>query len=720
MSTRQWVVGMGVLVLAALCGSGARAQPAESLGPGIVRFFPPGLSAETALPSFALKPGVKPSGAAPGVFPITPAFGTDDKGRFTATVAIEAGTSLYGTGEVSGPLLRNGRTVVAWNTDAYGYKDDTRSLYQSHPWVLAVRANGSAFGVLADTTWRCEMNLVSGIAFAGEGAPYPVIVIDGPSPQDVLKSLARLIGTIELPPLWALGYHQCRYSYVPAARVREVASEFRARAMPCDVIWFDIDYMKGYRVFTFDAERFPDPAGLNADLRARGFHTIWMIDPGVKAEAGYPVFDSGSASDHWVKDAKGQPYRGEVWPGMCSFPDYTDDRTRAWWAGLYRDFMARGIDGVWNDMNEPAVFGVESKTMPEDNRHRGGEFEGRAVTPGPHARFHNVYGMLMAKGTLDGIRAANPSTRPFVLTRANYIGGHRYAATWTGDNSSEWYDLEVSVPMILNLGLSGQPFAGPDIGGFIGNGNPEMFSRWMGVGSLFPFCRGHTAKGNRNKEPFAWGDETEAACRLALQRRYRLIPYFYTLFRESSISGLPVMRPAFFADPRDPALRSEDDAFLLGSDVVVVPSLTPGRERVPVTPEGNWRVFTLVGEGAHKDLPELRLRGGAILPLGPVEEFTGQRPLDPLTLLVALDDSGRAEGTLYEDAGEGFDYREGQYLLSTYRAVRDGTLVTVSLAATEGKMPRADRRIEVQVLSNGMVFTGTGRDGSSVTIDLNR
>ncbi len=712
----------------------AQVPSPESLGQGIQRFRAPNVDPATELPSLALK---RPMVGTPASMPTKarPQFNQLPDGRWRVTVPIEPGTSLYGTGEVAGPLLRNGRSTILWNTDAFGYTAEANpSLYQSHPWVFAVRPDGTAFGVLADTTWRVEINLDSDIEIIAEGPAYPVIIVDRDSPEAVCQGLAELTGTMPMPPRWAIGYQQCRYSYNPEARVREIAREFRSRKIPCDVIWFDIDYMDGYRVFTFDNAQFPDPAKLNADLHKDGFRTVWMIDPGVKAEKGYPIYDEMIAKNLSVKNAKGDVYNGAVWPGQCVFPDYTRPDVRTWWEGLYKPFMATGIDGVWNDMNEPAVFAVASKTMPEDNRHDGGSWSSGpgmpAVTlkPGPHAQYHNVYGMLMAQATRDGIATVNPDKRPFVLTRAGYLGSHRYAATWTGDNSATWVDLEQSVPMALNLGLSGQPFSGPDIGGFNGShsGDKEtkgkFFARWMGSGALFPFARGHTAKGNDNKEPWAFDAATERTCKLALERRYRLLPYLYTLFHEASMTGVPVARPVFFADPKDPALRSEDDAFLLGRDLLVVPMLTPTRDRAPIEPGGVWRTVHLVeGEQGNEDLPVLKVRAGAIVPCGPVMEWSDQKPVDPLTLYVSLDDKGEARGTLYEDAGEGFGYQKGEYLVTRYAAALKGDTVTVSVAGTEGQMKRTTRKVVVQVLGpDGVSAQAEGVDGGVVVVGLPR
>ncbi len=710
---RFWVIALVLSILSVGCAE--QLDQSQLLGDGIARFYEPNVVIKDLPPSMSLEREPSVIGKVPAEWILVPQFGIDKSGRRTAIMKIDAGTSLYGTGEVAGPLLRNGRIVECWNTDAYEYNDSTPSLYQSHPWVLAVRKDGTAFGVLADTTWRCQIDLSKDIKFSAEGPSFPVIVIDANSPQNVLRKLATLIGKIPLPPKWAIGYHQCRYSYYPDERVREIAREFRSRKIPCDIIWLDIHYMDGYRIFTFDPNHFPNPAGLNDDLHKMAFKTVWMIDPGVKAEKGYFVYDQGTAGDHWVKTADGKEYNGEVWPGMCAFPDYTRPETRAWWASLYKPFMALGVDGIWNDMDEPAVFNVKSKTMPTDNIHRGG-----GLPQGPHAQYHNVYGMLMVKASREGIQAANPDKRPFVLTRANFIGGHRYAATWTGDNVANWEHLGWSVTMSLNLGLSGQPFSGPDIGGFSEDGDAKLFARWMGVGALLPFSRGHTDVKSRDKEPWAFGKDVENSCRTALERRYRLLPYLYTLFYEASVTGLPVMRPVFFTDPANTKLRSENSAFLLGSDLLVVPQLKENLNQTTIQPSGIWRTVSLVGEDSAKDVnqPELKIRGGAIITLGRVVQSTEEISLNPLTLLVCLDENGLAQGALYEDAGDGYGYRNGEYLLTKYAARQDDERVIVEILSQQGKMPRPKRNVIVELITDKGVIKAEGDETKQIVIDM--
>jgi len=668
------------------------AQPiAEQIGPGLVRFHADTLARDHRLPSLALESPRPALGPISADFAVSVDF-YQVQGRPAAHIDIAPGTSLYGTGEVPGPLLRDGKRTVCWNTDAYAYGINSLSLYQSHPWVLAVRADGTAFGVLADTSYRCLVDLQNGILFVADGAAFPVIVVVGESPQEVVQGLAALVGTMEMPPLWALGYHQCRYSYYPDERVLDVGRQFRKRDIPCDVIWLDIDYMDRYRSFTFSPTDFPDPRGLHDQLHEQDFRTVAIIDPGIAVSPGYHVYDSGQRIDAWVRDRHGRPYMGDVWPGRCVFPDFTRSDVRRWWSGLYPQFLNLGVDGIWNDMNEPAVFNVEGHTMPIHNQHRADENLGGS---GPHSRYHNVYGMLMARATRDGVMAGRPDLRPFVLTRASFIGGHRYAATWTGDNVATWEHLAFSIPMVLNLGLSGQPFAGPDIGGFAGAGDGRMFARWMGFGALFPFARGHTGKGNIDKEPWAFGDEVEETCRRALQGRYRLVPYLYTVFREAAQTGLPIWRPLFFADPTDAGLRGVDDAFLLGSDLLIVAQTAPGARREPRLPEGDWQDVTeqIYGVVDHPDLPRLLLRDGAVLPLGPVVEHLGDGLPADLTALVNPDSTGHAEGWYYEDDGLTRAYQTGEYRLSRWVFSRQHNAVTE--VVSDGNWKPVERQLPV-------------------------
>lgn len=680
---------------AMLFASASRAEPvAESIGSGIVRVWPDAAARHGALPSVVIQPPRTGLGPAPADWRVWPRFEMARGGR-VIRIATERGTSLYGTGEVGGPLERTGRRVVTWNTDAFGYDSQTESLYQSHPWVLAVRADGTSFGVLADTPGRVVIDLADGIEFRAQGPAFPVVIIEGASPQAVLASLAGLVGRMPLPPRWALGFQQCRYSYAPASEVREIAASFRERGIPCDVLWMDIDYMDQYRSFTFDPKGFADPRGLTRALRAQGFRNVWILDPGIKRESGHFVYEQGTRGDHWVKTASGEPFVGKVWPGECVFPDFTRAATRSWWGRLTAEFVDQaGADGIWNDMNEPAVFERKDKTMPETNRH---DADPELGGPGPHTRYHNLYGMLMARSTWEALRAARPEQRPFVLSRANHLGGHRFAAAWTGDNRANPDHLRMAVPMVLNLGLSGQPFAGPDIGGYADPLTGEEYAAWIGIGAMLPFSRAHTEKGNIRKEPWSFGPRIEAVAKRAIETRYRLLPYLYTVFEEAARTGLPVARPAFFSDPAAAWLRAHDHEFLLGDDVLVTArwgDASRGRTCLADDPD-RWRPVTLVPGEATPFLPTISVRAGAIVPAGPVMQWSDERPLEEVELLVALDRDGRAVGELYEDAGDGYGHERGEFVRTRFRARLEGGVVRLTRESEGDFAPPSARRYRV-------------------------
>lgn len=684
----------------------------EMIGEKIARFYPAGTDKSKLPKSLLLKDTPKSIGKVPSSWKLHPEFGLSQGKRY-AYINISPEVDLYGTGEVTGSLLRNGKKIVLYNKDNGGYHRRDQ-LYQSHPWVMGVRPDGSTFGVIFDSTWKAELDLREGILFTvdAKANDIPVIIIEGQMPQEVMTKLADLTGTMEMPPRWALGYQQCRWSYNPDSRVRQIADTFRAKQIPCDVIWMDIDYMDGFRIFTFSNNEFPDPDGLSNYLHAQGFKGVWMIDPGVKYEDGYFVYEAGCEKDAWIQKPDGQVYVGPVWPGDCVFPDFTIPAVRTWWSQLYKDFMARGVDGVWNDMNEPAVFNTPEITMPEDNVHRGGD----GLPAGPHQQYHNVYGFLMVKATQAGIKKANPNKRPFVLSRANYLGGHRYAATWTGDNVACWEHLEWSIPMSLNLSLSGQSFNGPDIGGFAGNASPELWSNWISTGAFYPFCRAHSGKGSLDQEPWAFGQKAENTSRIALQRRYRLMPYIYTLFRQTHMEGLPVMRPVFFADPADLSLRTEDQAFMVGSDLMVVPKWATSVKQ----PKGIWQSVSIVpGDTDDPSQCDLKVRGGAIVPMGPVAQCTEEMdPQAKLTLIVVPDENGNAAGTLYEDSGDGYDYKNQEFGLSTFKAQTVDDKLVVKCTQQQGKWKSDKRLVSVSVVTDNRTYHGYGDIISGVSVQM--
>jgi alpha-glucosidase len=724
MVRRRILSASGLLAISAVVGAAApgAAEPPVGwvLDDGMIRCFKDAEAMQRSTPSFALSSVPGSRGPIPEDFPVKVRFSTTEDGKECVHIPIEPGTSLYGAGPVHGPLLRNGRTVVCWNTHAGGSGGVASAMSQSHPWILAVRTDGTAFGVLADTTWRCTIDLTDGIRFTADGPPFPVLVVNRESPEVVMRRFAICAGLMPMPPKWAVGFHQGG-PYATESRVRGVAAGFRDRQIPCDAIWLDTDVMDDQRVFTIDPDRFPDPPKLIEDLLAQGLRTVWRVDPAVKALEGCLVYGSGTEGEHWVQTAGGETYRTDSGPGGRVFPDFTRPETQDWWAEFVQGFMSIGAGGMWCDMNEPAIPESPTGTMPEDNLHRGGRFFPKGlIEPGPHARYHNVYGSLMAGATRRGIRLADVDKRPFVATRAGFMGTFRSGATWTGDSAATWDDLAASVPMTVSLSLCAQPLSGALIGGTTGEADGTLYARWMGIGSLLPLARAHSGPGTMAREPWAFGPEVERTCRAALQRRYRLVPYLYTLIYRASKSGLPIARPAFFADPRDPALRGVDDCFLLGPDLLVVGAVTPDRSRVSAMPRGHWPSVSLVeGDTADPDLPALRLRPGGIVPVGPIMEYVDQRPLDPLTLMVCLDENGRAYGELYEDRGEGHDEHNGQFLFTCYEARTEDGAVVVRPTETHGLWQRPDRRLVVELHhpKHGLL-TAEGKDGDAIRVAL--
>lgn len=706
-------------VLGMLCFTGwlsahnVKMEKEVIVGDGIAKFVPKGFNL-SQIPSFALKAEPQEKGMLPSNWQLYPIM-EKKKGHASAYLDVPQGTSLYGGGEVTGPLLRNGQSIKLWNTDSGAYSvDNGKRLYQSHPWVMGVRPDGTSFGILFDTPYKAKLTTTDErINFETEGELFRIFVIDRESPQAVIKGLAELIGTMPMVPRWALGYQQCRFSYTPASRVIEVADTFRIKRIPCDVIWMDIDYMDGYRIFTFNPQTFPDPAALNRDLHIRGFHSAWMIDPGAKVDSTYFVYKSGTANDVWVKTAQGKEFHGDAWPGACAFPDFTQPKTVRWWADLYKDFLDKGVDGVWNDVNEPQISNTPTGTMPEDNKHLGGD----KIPAGPHLKYHNVYGYLMVKASREGIMKARPQNRPFILTRSNFLGGQRFAATWTGDNASWESHMTMSVPMILTLGLSGQPFSGADVGGFLFNPDANLFGRWMALGAFYPFSRGHACAGTINKEPWAFGQKVEDVSRMALERRYVLLPYYYTLLHEASETGMPIMRPVFFADPKDTLLRAEDQAFLIGENLLVVPEWAQN----PALPKGIWRNLSLIpGDDKDSYQAKLKIRGGAIIPTGKIIQNTNEKSLDPLTLLVCLDEKGEAHGTLYWDEGDNWSFKDGNYSFQHFTAIRTAdNKVQVKITQKKGKYITENNDMAiVKIITDKGIYQASGNLVEGIEVQL--
>jgi len=635
---------------------------------------------------------------------------------------------VYGLGEKNGHLNKRGRqlggyNVTMWNSDTFAYEADTDPIYADVPFYLVLK-HGRAHGVFFDNTFRSNFDVghtTQGLmAFGAEGGELNYYVIDGPALKDVVKRYTDLTGRLPMPPLWALGYNQCRYSYYPDSKVRFIAENFRERNIPADVIWLDIHYQEGYAPFTWDKTWFPDPARLVADLKTEGFRLVTIVDPHIKKQAGTPQYDSGLSADHFAHNSDGSVYEGPVWPSNAEknpansvFPDFSKPAARQWWGTLFKPLVDVGVAGIWNDMNEPAVFNNATGTMPLDVKF---DNDGQ---PSDQREIHNVYGLLMTRGTYEGLKALRPNERPFVLTRATYAGGQRYAAQWPGDNVSDWTAMRGAIPTLLGMGLSGLSFVGVDVGGFAEAPPPELYTRWLQSGLLYPFYRTHTAFGTPDQEPWSYGVQWEAYNRRAIEMRYELLPEIYNVMHDTTVTGLPAMRPLVLEYPDDPATYGLDDQYMFGGDLMLAPVLREGATmRGLYLPKGGW-VEVATGRwfagGGGISLPvtmesiPLFARAGAFIFRQPVVQHTGQMPGQPL--IVEAYGGAPGSASLYEDDGLTFKFEQGQAMTRKFTQTRGDGRVSITVAAADGQWRPAARPVRFVVQVDGtpahVVLNGT-------------
>jgi len=594
--------------------------------------------------------------------------------------------TYYGFGEKAfAEMSRNGKFIVNWNTDTFSYPVGTDPIYQSIPFFYALR-DGKAYGLFFNNTFRTWFDMGNSspgrYSFGADGGELDYFLFTGGknrSPKKILEDYADLTGKTPLPPIWALGNQQSRWSYFPEKRVREIAEGFRSRKIPADVIYLDIDYMDGSRVFTWDKTRFPDPKKLVDDLKADGFQTVLIIDPGIKVDSNYKVYAEGKRLGLFVKNPDGTELNRNVWPQASAFPDFTDPKARDWFGAQFKGHVDEGIAGFWNDMNEPGVFLNEQtpkpdtfhhpdKTFPYDTPHVG---DGLA---GTHRRYHNVFGMQMARSTFENVKKLRPTKRPFVLTRAGFAGIQRFSAVWTGDNYASWDQLALSIPMLTNLSVSGVPFVGCDVGGFNDRPSGELYARWLQAAALTPFLRSHSVGWAGNKEPWEYGDGFTSINRTTIELRYKFLPYLYSLFYEHERTGQPVMRPPWYESPNDTRTYLISDEYMVGSDVLVAPVVKEGmRNRDVYLPAGSAWINWWTGEKfeggrqinvqAPLDQLPLFVRAGAIIATQDVIQHTGQMPNAAVTLnVVAGVEPGKIEiAKIHEDAGDGYGYRQSEW-----------------------------------------------------------
>jgi len=673
----------------------------------------------------------------------------DDEGRywpyatlndaFTLRRRCRPDDAFFGLGEKGGRHNRRGRDFTLWNTDVLnphstaeftagkepGDPRSDRTSVEFDPYYVNIpllyhqqRPSGAMAGSFVDNGYRGTYELSAPheyrVSFAG--GQYREYVFAGPGMPEILTAYTGLTGRTSPPPLWALGYHQCRWSAYSQDAIEEVGRRHREAEVPCDALWLDIEYMDGYRVFTWDRERFPDPEAMLARLAEQGFRVITIIDPGVKHEPGYEVFEDGRRQGVFCRTEGGDLYIGQVWPGDTVFPDFVTSQARRWWGALNATHVQSGLAGVWNDMNEPATGSIAPQRMLFDG--------GRSS----HERYHNQYALLMAMGTQEGLLAAMPELRTFILSRAGSAGIQRYAANWMGDNQSRWDHLWVGIPMGAGLGVSGQPFVGADIGGFQGGSNAELFVRWMQYGTLTPFCRNHSELGNLDQYAWAFGEHVLDLVREAVRLRYRLLPYLYTAFVRSCGTGEPVQRPLVFDHQDDPLATDVDDQYLFGRDLLVAPVTTAGcTARQIYLPEGDWYDWHTgeVHAGSHfvvAQTPMERIpvyaRAGALVPMWPhvPASTVGHQPEEvELHLFVPHRDSSRTS-ELVEDDGLTLASRDGAFRRTTSTVTRTGDQVVVQ-AEVSGRGFPEHRRERLALVVHGASPASIEVDGAEVAAD---
>ncbi len=645
---------------------------------------------------------------------------------------------IYGLGERTGTMNKRGQAFPIWNIDPPRHHTAaTVTLYTSIPFYLGLRTDdGTAYGVLIDHSGLVEMDMGhtddTEVAITVQGDNLTAYFFTGPTLADVLRQYTELTGHMPMPPRWATGYHQCRWSYASEEQLRQVAAGLRERKHPCDAIWLDIDYMDEYRNFTWNAEQFPDPVHMINDLHKQGLHLVAIIDPGTKIDEDYFVYKQGMERDYFCRYQSGKLFRGQVWPGECVFPDFSRSEVRRWWGNLYQGLLDQGVDGIWNDMNEPSLTNILSEsnqppfhgnTMSKDVLHLAGGNEATGLDGPPvlHSFFHNAYGMEMARATYEGLRRLRPEMRPFVLTRSGTAGIQRYAALWTGDNTSRWEYILMAIPMCLNLGMSGVPFSGVDIGGFWEASDGELLVRFAQLAALMPFCRNHNSLGQPDQEPWAFGEPYETAYRIAIELRYRLMPYLYTLFHEAAENGAPMMRPLYYHYPADEQACDIESEFLVGDSLLSAPiSVEGATSRNVYLPAGIWFDYWNGQEypgAGWSEIPAplehwpLLLRANSILPTGPLMQYTDQCPTDPLTLTCYMAGDGLANYTLYEDDGTTYAYQNGHFAQASVNCRVNGDMAVIEIEEQFGAYRPAREWYEIVVFAGGRVLKQRAKAG---------
>ncbi|NXW55644.1 GANC glucosidase, partial [Eurystomus gularis] len=588
-------------------------------------------------------------------------------------------------------LLKNtsdGDAYRLYNLDIFGHKiHDKIGIYGSVPLLLAHKPNRTSgifwlnssetlvdirtkavaehvpSGSAAETAKQRAVPLTD-VRWMSESGIIDVFLLMGPAALDVFKQFARLTGTQALPPLFSLGYHQCRWNYEDEQDVKVVDAGFDEHDIPYDVIWLDIEHTDGKRYFTWDKKKFQNPRKLQEHLRKKKRKLVVIVDPHIKVDPMYPVYSQAKDKGYFVKDRNGQDFEGICWPGSSCYLDFTNPEVRKWYADqfafkTYKE--STNILFVWNDMNEPSVFKGAELTMQKDAVH---------YNNWEHREVHNLYGFYQQMATAEGlIRRSSGKERPFVLTRSFFAGSQKYGAVWTGDNTAEWGYLKISIPMLLTISMAGISFCGADVGGFIGDPEPELLVRWYQAGAYQPFFRGHSNMESKRREPWLFGEKNTQIIREAIRERYVLLPYLYTLFYRAHTAAEPVMRALWIEFPGKIETFGVENEYMLGNALLVHPVTEQEAKTVGVLLPGSeeiWYHFRkfkrMEGPGTVKipvtleNIPVFQ-RGGTVIPLKTTAGKSTEWMIDvSYELRVALDTEACAVGELYLDDGHSFQY----------------------------------------------------------------
>ena len=636
--------------------------------------------------------------------------------------SVQESEVFFGLGDKPSEMNLKSRRFENWGTDSYGYEYKTDPLYKNIPFYYGLH-DGIGYGIFFDNSFRTffdfGMERAEATSFWAHGGEMNYYFIAGPKLMDVAERYATLTGTPEMPAMWALGFQQCKWSYYPESEVRAITTKMRELRIPCDAIYLDIDYMDGFRCFTWDKEKFPDHKKMIDDLKNQGYKTVVIIDPGIKKDHNYSVFKEGLENDYFCKYPDGPYVEGKVWPEECYFPDYTNPEVREWWAGLYKGLIEEdGVAGVWNDMNEPALFEVDSKTFPENVYHH---YEGLGSS---HSKAHNVYGMQMARATYEGVKRFGNNKRGLIITRSGYSGLQRYTSVWTGDNIATWQHIWIANIQCQRLAISGVSFAGSDIGGFIGQPTPEMFVRWIQLGIFHSFCRVHSSQDDGDQEPWSFGEEALDLFREAVELRYQLLPYHYTTFYQHHRYGTPYLRPLTFVDQEDTQNYNRDHEFLCGDNILTA-SIDQEKQKSKKVylPQGTWYNYwndeQILGRKSYSCALEIStfpmfIRAGSIIPFYPVQQYTDQVAIEKVTLSV-YHIIGSHTSYLYEDDHNGYQYEQGDYKYSSF--VVSGTTDSLVIEHSFEGNHKVDYQFKLDLHGIPFNITEVNVDGTNVAAD---